>query len=835
MRRAPLALSVAYVALLGFGFALARQDGAGTSPTKADKFRQLEEILPTPNEQRTASGAPGSRYWQQKVDYSIEVKLDESARSLEGAEVIRYWNRSPDVLSYLWVQLDMNLFAPDSHSVVTSSASSLDNSSFESIRRMLRRKEFDGSARITAVRDASGGDLPHTVVGTMMRVDLPAPLHPGDNFHLAIDWNYRINNAREIGGRTGYEVFEDAQKNCIFEMAQWFPRLAAYTDVNGWQHKQYLGSGEFTLEFGDYRVAITVPEDHVVAASGVLQNAEEVLSPEQRARWDEARASATPKFVITPEEAKENEGQRSEGTKTWRFAADNVRDFAWASSRKFIWDCAGHEIGGRRVDAMSFYPKEAEPLWSKYSTQAICHTLDVYSEHTFDYPYPTAISVNGPVGGMEYPMICFNGPRPEKDGTYSKGTKYGLISVVIHEVGHNFFPMIVNSDERQWAWMDEGINTFLQYLAEQRWEDEYPSSRGEPRNITGYMGGTDLVPIMTSADSVVNLGSNAYAKPATALNVLRETVMGRELFDFAFKTYAQRWMFKRPEPADFFRTMEDASAVDLDWFWRGWFYGIEKCDLSLSKIRLYTLDTRDPNVEKELQRETRDSKPVSLSTLRNAPLPKRIDAFPELADFYNTFDDLDVTEADIEAYAKLVEGLKAEDKELLQSKLRFYVVDVENKGGLPSPVVLEAQYEDGTREELRVPAEVWRRGITKMTRIVMATQPVKSFVLDPHLETADVELSDNVWPPKLDETRLKLEAGGGAGGGRGGPGGPGGRGGAGRGGPNPMREAAEREKKAADEKAKEDPPAKAERPVEAGAPQQGAGSTSGSPEGAGGG
>ena len=806
MRRAPIVLAAAYAALFSLGLARALQ--APAEGARSDKFRQLEELLPTPNEQRTASGAPGSRYWQQKVDYSIEVELDEDAKSLEGRELVRYWNRSPDELAYLWLQLDMNIFSPESHSVVASSASSLDGSSYQSIKRLLQRKEFDGSARIAAVRDAAGLELPYTIVGTMMRVDLPSALRPGDSFSFGVEWSYRINNAREIGGRTGYEQFEDEAKNCIFEIAQWFPRLAAYTDVNGWQHKQYLGSGEFTLEFGDYRVAITVPDDHVVAATGVLQNPAEVLSEAQRARWEEARASKTPKFVVTPEEAKENEKERSTGKKTWRFSADNVRDFAWASSRKFIWDCAGHEIGGGRVDAMSFYPNEAEALWSKYSTQAVCHTLDVYSEHAFDYPYPTAISVNGPVGGMEYPMICFNGPRPEKDGTYSKGTKYALISVVIHEVGHNYFPMIVNSDERQWAWMDEGINTFLQYLAEQRWEEDYPSSRGEPRNITDYMASTDQVPIMTSADSVVNLGSNAYAKPATALNVLRETVMGRELFDFAFRTYAQRWMFKRPEPSDFFRTMEDASAVDLDWFWRGWFYGIEKCDLSLAKIKLYTLDTRDPAIEKERQRTERDSKPVSLSALRNGPLPKRIDAFPELADFYNAYDDLEVTDADIDAYEKLVEGLKPEEKELLRSNLRFYTLEVENEGGLVSPVVIETVFADGTREEQRVPAEIWRRGAKSVTRLVITTKEVEGFVLDPHLETADVDLKDNVWPPKLEETRLKLEAGGG----------PGrfGRGGGGRGGPNPMREAREREKQADDKEAKPEEPAK---PVEAGAPR----------------
>lgn len=805
MRRAPIALAASYLILLGLGQAFAPRQAA-----YSDKFRQLEELLPTPNDQRSASGAPGSRYWQQRADYSIDVTLDEDARRITGSEVIRYSNNSPDRLSYLWVQLDMNLFSPVSHSQITQGASSPEGSSYESIRRLISRKDFDGSATIKSVRDVAGNALPHTIVDTMMRVDLPTPLASGEQFIFGIDWTYLINNAREIGGRTGYEAFEDEQKNCIFEMAQWFPRLAAYTDVNGWQHKQYLGGGEFTLEFGDYNVSITAPADHVVAASGVLQNETEVLTEAQRTRIETAMASDRPLFVVTPEEAQSNENERSEGTKTWRFLAENVRDFAWASSRKFIWDCQGVEIGSNRVRAMSFYPNEAEPLWSKYSTQAIAHTLEVYSRFTFDYPYPTAISVNGPVGGMEYPMICFNGPRPEKDKTYSKGTKYGLISVVIHEVGHNYFPMIVNSDERQWTWMDEGLNTFLQYLAEQEWEDGYPSSRGEPRNITSYMVSLDQVPIMTGADSVLQMGNNAYAKPATALNVLRETVMGRELFDFAFKSYAQRWMFKRPQPADFFRSMEDASSIDLDWFWRGWFYGIEKCDMSLSKVRLYTLDSQDPKVERGFQREQRDGKPTSLSKLRNAPLPKRIDTFPELADFYNTYDDLEVTDADLDAYEKLVADLKPEDAALLKSKLHFYVVEFENLGGLVSPVSLETTLADGTTEELRVPAEVWRRGAKKVTKLVLTTQPATAFVLDPYLETADVDLANNSWPTKIEETRVKLESGPARGGRRGGS----------RGGTNPMRDASERAKKAeADASGSDKPAAETPKPVEAAEPK----------------
>ena len=787
-----LALAASFLGLLGLGLAFGVED-----TTPPDRFRQLDELLPTPNSYRTASGAPGHEYWQQRADYVIDVRLDDERAHLSGRETITYSNNSPDTLAYLWVQLDPNLFSPQSHAVLTALSPEFEGASFESIQRMLRRKDFDGGCKVTAVQDAAGSALRHVIVDTMMRIDLPQPLAPRSQVSFAIEWNYAINNAREVGGRTGYERFEK-DGNSIYEIAQWFPRMAAYTDVNGWQHKQYLGGGEFTLEFGDYVVSITAPDDHVVAATGTLQNPEQVLSAEQRERLVQAESAKTPVFIVTPDEAKANESHKPAGTKTWTFRADNVRDFAWASSRKFIWDALRHDVEGQKVWAMSYYPKEGEPLWSKYSTHAICHTLDVYSKHTFAYPYPTAISVNGPVGGMEYPMICFNGPRPEADGTYSKGTKYGLISVIIHEVGHNYFPMIVNSDERQWTWMDEGLNTFLQYIAEQAWETDYPSSRGEPAKITGYMKSEGQVPIMTAADSVLNMGSNAYAKPATALNALRESVMGRELFDFAFQQYARRWQFKRPQPADFFRTMEDASAIDLDWFWRGWFFTTDACDMAVDKIRVYRIDSRDPNVEKPLAKEKRDGGPETLAQRNNAGQKTRLDAFPELADFYNTFDDLEVTEKDVNEYEKLLKDLDEKQRELLKSRLSFYVVDVKNVGGLVMPVVLEAHYDDGSTDELRVPASVWRKGAEKVTKHFVSDKQLVKLVLDPHLESADVDLLNNVWPTELAETRLQLRAGG-SGRGRGGAAPSGGR--------NPMQEARDAEKAKADasKKAEEKP------------------------------
>ena len=734
---------------------------AGHPPTnekfdQKDKFRQLEEILPTANTFRTASGAPGPQYWQQKVDYQIDVTLDDVNQRIIGSEAITYHNNSPDTLRYLWLQLDNNIFAPHSDNVLAKAAPDFENMSFEAARRLLVRDDFDGSVNVTAVTDAQGNPLAHTIVKTMMRVDLAEPLAPGHSTTVSIDWNYSINDSKDVRGRTACEYFED-DDNYIYELAHWFPRLAAYTDSTGWQHKQFLGSGEFTLEFGDYTVNITAPDDHIVAATGVLQNPDSVLTQAQRQRLEDAKTAQKPVFIVTPNEAEANEHTTPAGVKTWAFHAENVRDFAFASSRKFIWDAKRHDVEGNPVMAMSFYPNEGEPLWSRYSTHAIMHTLDVYSRFTFAYPYPVAISVNGPVGGMEYPMICFNGPRPEEDGTYSKRTKYGLISVIIHEVGHNYFPMIVNSDERQWTWMDEGLNSFVQFLAQNEWEDDYPRYRAEPREIVEYMASENQVPIMTNSESLLQFGNNAYAKTATALNVLRETVLGRELFDFAFKEYSRRWMFKRPAPADFFRTMEDASGVDLDWFWRGWFYSTDHVDIGIDRLRLYTIDTRDPSIEKAQQRAERDAEPRTWSEQRNADLPKRIDEFPELHDFYNDFDELDITDEDREAFEQLLEELDDDERELLRTSINFYVIELSNLGGLVMPLTLDVEYQDGSAGRLHLPAEIWRYDNQHVSKLIMTTRTISRISLDPVLESADIDVTNNVYPREPETSRFQLQ------------------------------------------------------------------------------
>ncbi|MEM1137963.1 MAG: M1 family metallopeptidase, partial [Bacteroidota bacterium] len=564
-----------------------------------EKFEQLEYELRDPNEYRTASGAPGYKYWQNEADYVIDLELDDENQSITGEETITYHNNSPDELKYLWLQLDQNMRAKDSHSYNTETNQmqhSMKAYGYGTSMNSVLDPSFDGGFKVSAVKDVKGSALPYVVNQTMMSVDLPEPLKPGESFSFSVAWSYNINDRMKIGGRSGYEYFE-ADDNYHYTIAQFYPRMCVYSDYGGWQNKQFLGSGEFTLPFGKFKVSITVPADHILGATGKLQNPDEVLSQEQLSRLEKAKTATEPVMIVTQEEVEKAEKTRAKQKKTWVFEADSVRDFAFATSRKLIWDAMGVPMEDRIVMAMSYYPKEGNPLWEEYSTRVVAHTLEIYSKHTIPYPYHKAISVHAKSIGMEYPMICFNFGRPNPDGSYADYIKYGMIMVIIHEVGHNFFPMIINSDERQWTWMDEGLNTFMQYLTEVEWaannpkEKDYPFREGPPKKIVPYMSmeKTMISPIMTNSEQVLNLGPNAYGKPATALNILRETILGPELFDRAFKEYAERWAFKHPTPADFFRTMEDASGTDLDWFWRGWFYGVEHVDIAMTGIKKFKI------------------------------------------------------------------------------------------------------------------------------------------------------------------------------------------------------------------------------------------------------
>jgi len=667
------------------------------------KFRQLGQELPTPNVYRTASGAPGHEYYQQRADYDMSITLDDETQRIYGEETITYTNNSPDELRYLWVQLDQNMRAQNSttQQIKTGGIFNQRGATAQTAFNQLKNNQFydfDGGFKLAYVKTVAGANLPYTVNNTMMRVDLPTPLRQGQKFSFKIKWWFNINDRMDIGGRSGYEYFEE-EDNYLYTIAQFFPRMAVYNDVEGWQNKQFLGQGEFTLPFGDYKVDITVPSDHIVASTGELTNASRILSSKQRARLAKAKKSYDdPVIIVTQEEAEAAEKNKATSTKTWTFEAENVRDFAFATSRKFIWDAQAVDISGKTTMAMSYYPKEGNPLWEQYSTRVVAHTLKVYSKFTIDYPYHKAISVHTKWIGMEYPMICFNGGRPESDGTYSEGTKYGMIGVIIHEVGHNFFPMIINSDERQWTWMDEGLNTFVQYLTEQEWDHDYPSRRGPAAKIVPYMSGPkeQIVPIMTNSESILQFGNNAYGKPATALNILRETVMGRELFDYAFKEYSRRWAFKHPTPADLFRTMEDASGVDLDWFWRGWFYTTDHVDIAIKDVQWYQMSTKDPDLEKPFEAEKDRQANDHVGRARNEVIRTMVDEVPATRDFYNSYNPFEVSAADREAYDRYRAGLSKEEAALLDAGYHFYGVTFENQGGLLMPLVLRFTLEDGT-------------------------------------------------------------------------------------------------------------------------------------------
>ena len=775
------------IVLLAFALLSTTAQASAVQQTKGDfvdKFRQLEEVLPTPNSYRTASGEPGRDYWQQQVDYKITAVLDETKRHLSASQEISYSNNSPETLKYLWLQLEQNRFKPDSMAEMSGdfagigrrgpSTKSNDGDapagiSFGELRRQQYYADNQPGYEISDVTDSNNASLPHLIVGAQMRIDLPKPLKPGQSTQINMNFQFNILEEDAVSARAGYEHFPDDAReggNDIFLLAQWFPRVSAYSDYEAWHNKEFLGRGEFTLEFGNYDVSLTVPDDHIVAATGVLQNPKKVLTKQQRERLVAAEKAPRPVYIVTAEEALEKEKTASTASQTWRFKANNVRDFAWSSSRKFMWDAKGHQQGGDEqplVMAMSFFPKEGGDLWAKYSTESVIHTMDVYSRYSFDYPYPVAQSVNGPVGGMEYPMITFNGPRTtwHEDGTrtYTQAEKRFLIGVVIHEIGHIYFPMIVNSDERQWTWMDEGLNSFLDGVAGREWDPTMPWGV-EPRDITDYMKSTVQVPIMTQSDSVLRLGPNAYTKPAAALNILREVVMGRELFDFAFKEYAQRWKYKRPTPSDFFRTMEEASGVDLDWFWHGWFYTTDHVDISIDKVYELRLDTKDPDIDYARRRDVENDKPSSLFVDRNKAggIELWVDKNADVSDFYDQNDRFTVTNKERNKYQQMLVDLEPWERAALERAVtedkHYYVLEFSNLGGLVMPILLQLTYENGEIEDRYIPAEIWRRAPHKVKKLIVTDNKLSAVTVDPGWETADVNVHNNHYPRKIIPSRI---------------------------------------------------------------------------------
>lgn len=725
-----------------------------------NKFEQLGTVLPTPNQYRSMDGAPGPEYWQQRADYDINARLDTENQRLDGQETVTYYNQSPNTLRYLWLQLDENQHekGADNHNFDPSSINNQMGMSGDALAQIAKADNEDMAKfghKIQSVTDENDEPLNYFINKTMMRIELPEPLESGESFTFKVDWYYYLTDRMNPlqGGRGGYEYFED-QDEYIFTITQWYPRMCVYSDFEGWQNKQFTGRGEFALNFGNFVVKMDVPKDYVVGSTGECLNYGSLLNETQLKRWEQAKTAKEPVKIVTLDEAKKNaKRKKTKERQTWIYKADMVRDFAWTASRKFVWDAMPHyNEDGKRVMCMSYYPEESYPIYSKYSTKAVAHTLKVYSKYSIPYPYPVAISVEAS-NGMEYPMICFNYGRAEEDGTYTERAKYGAIGVIIHEVGHNYYPMIINSDERQWTWFDEGINTFVQFLAESEWDNDYPVRRGPAHLITDYMASDpdQLEPIMTNSENIVQFGNNAYAKPATGLNILRETIMGRELFDYAFKEYARRWAFKHPTPADFFRTMEDASGVDLDWFWRGWFYGIEPVDIKLDTVKWFQVDMEnDPEPIERTFPQRREEPFRSVSQIRNAEdtsIQFLTEEDPDVVDFYTNYKPWETEDSLQQVKVTFFdETYKKKEKEEMFGGKNYYELTFVNEGGLPMPLIVEFTFEDGTKEIDRIPVEIWRKNENKVTKVFVKDKVATDIRLDPYRETADIDLSDNSWP-----------------------------------------------------------------------------------------
>ena len=723
------------------------------------KFKQLYQEFATPNTYRSASGTPGPDYYQQQADYKIDIELDDKEAKIYGEETITYFNNSPDDLEYLWLQLDQNVRAKDSKSPLRDESELSIAYSSEKFVETLMQKPFEGGFNIEFIKDANGKSLPHTINQTMMRIDLPQVLKSGSQVSFSIKWWYNIPDHTIDRARSGYEYFaKDGNRSYV--IAQFFPRMAVYSDVEGWQNYQFWGRGEFALPFGDYEVNITVPADHILDATGELTNRKEVFSREMMQRYEQAKKSYDkPVLIVNQQEAENAEKGFSEDKKTWKFKAENVRDFGFATSRKFIWDMQAVKIGNKDVMAVSLYPKEGNPLWEELSTRAVASTLKSYSAHTFDYPYHKAISVHAKNQGMEYPMICWNHGRPAEDGSYSDRVKFGMISVIIHEVGHNFFPMIVNSDERQWGWMDEGLDTFMQYIAEQEFGEEfpeviapnkaYPSRRGAPAKIVPYMSGdqSTISPIMSNPENVFQLGPNAYGKPATALNILRETIMGKELFDHAFKTYAQRWKFKHPTPEDFFRTMEDASAVDLDWYWRSWFYTTDYVDIGVKGVKKYYVSDKPTKKMKDYMVSR------GLTEANFPPLVYLVDE--ESEDFEEGLKGKAPSETSQTLKEYMMDNMTTEERSQVEEPKYFYEIVFNKPGGIPMPIIVEYKYADGSTENVTYPPQIWRKNDQEFKRVISSDKELVGIVVDPKSETADIDASNNSWPKKEQKSEFE--------------------------------------------------------------------------------
>ncbi len=652
--------------------------------TNQSMFRVLDQ-WPAPNETRGANGKPGAKYWQQRVDYVIRVGLDTTTHTVTGSERVTYRNNSPDALGYVWFQLDQNIDNPSvSEAMIgaTSLPKSISPRAAEFINARLDTKGYSITRVQLVSKNGQKTDAAYVLQGTQMKVPLSSPLATGGAQDIEIDWSYVMPES--FASRNGRGAREKLKDGWEYLAAQWFPRAAVYDDVVGWQNDQFYGQGEFYLNFGNYDVSITVPHNHIVQSTGVLH--ESGRGPDIHA----ARAPcegvhlASNRFTSSPrtKRTRRPRAQLVQQPFTWRFKAENVRDFAWASSAGFIWDAAGFRYSptAKPIEMHSLYPREALGVWDSLSTKAIAQTMRTYGRLAFEYPYPKASNIHGIVGGMEYPMIAFCGARPPANANAAvlKSVGYGLVAVTIHEVGHNWFPMIVASDERKWTWMDEGLNSYLEGMASVEFDLSWPKARLPmvAANIVGYMKNTDQVPLMTESDLIHRgFGPNGYTKPASGLFILREQVLGPQFFDAAFREYSAAWMFKHPQPADFFRSMMQASGDNLNWFWRGWFYSTHANDQSLGTVESQSADSL---------------------------------------------------------------GMSARG--------RFYNrVTLENKGGLVMPAIMEFTFTDGSKERVKLPVSIWRNNEKKFEYGRFSQKELQSVELDPDNVLADINRENNKW------------------------------------------------------------------------------------------
>ncbi len=608
-------------------------------------------------ETRSASGQPGHKYWQNSADYVLNATLNEANNEISGSAEITYTNNSFDNLGFLWLQLDQNLFKEDSrgNAIIPMGGS----------RNGARGQQFNGGYTIKSVeiRSANGKKMTvkptFTVTDTRMQIDLPEDLKAqGGTINFVV--NYSFISPNYGSDRMGVESTKNGK---IFTIAQWFPRMCVYDDIMGWNTLPYLGAGEFYLEYGDITANLTVPAHHYVVASGELLNAKDVYSAAENSKWAQARNSD--KTVIIRSAADANAGAKtSSGTKTWKYKINNTRDFAWASSPAFILDAARINLpSGKKSLAVSAYPVESDGqgAWGR-STEYTKASIENYSKRWYEYTYPMAVNVAGNEGGMEYPGIVFCHMN-------SKGAD--LWSVTDHEFGHNWFPMIVGSNERLYAWMDEGLNTFINSVSDKDFNNGEYYKRQPLQMMAPAFFSDKLEPVQTSPDNLKerNLGYLGYYKPAAGLQLLREKILGEERFDKALREYIKRWAFKHPTPDDFFRTMENVTGEELNWFWRGWFLNNWKIDQAVKNIKYVNGDYK-----------------------------------------------------------------------------QGAVVTIENIGQLPMPVELEVMYKDGTKQEIKLPVEIWKRN-NEWTFEVPGNKEISSVLIDPKGAVPDVDVTNNRMRP----------------------------------------------------------------------------------------